>query len=77
MMTKKFALAFAALAPALVLSACAKPKEVDYEVAAEDKGGGELIVREVDPNEVPVDLPDTPMVPADEDSGEQSGETSE
>ncbi|QFT76647.1 hypothetical protein [Erythrobacter sp. THAF29] len=48
-----------------------------YEVGAEDLGGGELIAREVDPDEVPVDLPDTPMTPVPEEADEGSDTTAE
>ncbi|MEQ8411770.1 MAG: hypothetical protein RIB52_09465 [Erythrobacter sp.] len=60
-----------ALAPALALAACAEEEEKTYEVDAEDLSGGELQVREVDPDEVPVDVPEVEMTPVrPEDTGE-------
>lgn len=52
---------------ALALAAC-QEEQVDLEPAAEDQSGGELIMEPVDPDAVPVDLPETPMtnVPADD-----------
>lgn len=42
--------------------------EPAYEAGATDVSGGELIVRDPDPDAVPVNVPDTPMteVPPDE-----------
>jgi len=71
-----------ALLPALALAlgACAaEEEERNYEVDAEDLSGGELQVREVDPNEVPVDVPEVEMtnVPPEEAEAMQDGEASE
>jgi hypothetical protein len=63
-----------AMVAALAVAACNQAQEEkSYEAAVEDKSGGELIVREVDPDEVPVDIPDVEMtnVPASEDAEEQ------
>ena len=46
---------------ALGLAACAEEAPKQYEVDAVDKSGGELIVTEPNPDEVPVTLPETPM----------------
>lgn len=58
-----------ALAPAaalLMLAAC-QNEPVETVADVEDQSGGEIITTPVDPNEVPVDVPETPMtnVPAD------------
>jgi hypothetical protein len=45
---------------ALALAAC-QEEPVDLEPAAEDQSGGELIMEPVDPNAVPVEVPETPM----------------
>ena len=53
-----------ALLPALALlslAAC-QNEPVDLEPAVEDQSGGEIIAEPVDPNAVPVDVPETPMV---------------
>lgn len=68
MMTRYLAIPIAAIL-SLGIAACSGEQEREektYEVRTKDLGGGELIAREVDPNEVPVDLPDTPMTPVPE-----------
>ncbi|AOL24797.1 hypothetical protein Ga0102493_11667 [Erythrobacter litoralis] len=61
---------------ALALAACAgEEEERNYEVDAEDLSGGELQVREPDPNEVPVDVPEVEMtnVPPEEAEAMEQG----
>jgi uncharacterized lipoprotein YmbA len=62
------------LAGALALAACGgEPEEKTYEVDATDESGGDLIVEDVDPAAVPVEVPDTAMtnVPADDAATEE------
>ena len=71
-----------ALAPALALALAAcggQEEERNYEVDAEDLSGGELQVREIDPNEVPVDLPEAEMtnVPPEQADAMEDGAASE
>lgn len=64
------------LVATLAVAACSQAQERKYEVDAKDKSGGELIVTEVDPDAVPVDLPEVEMtsVPDDEtEAAEESG----
>lgn len=51
----------------LSLAAC-QQEPVNLEPDVEDQSGGELIAEPVDPDAVPVDVPETPMVnvPAEE-----------
>jgi hypothetical protein len=59
---------FAAPLAALALAACAEEEEKTYEVDATDESGGDLIVRDVEEGEVPVDVPEVEMtnVPPEE-----------
>ncbi|MFC3100135.1 hypothetical protein [Altererythrobacter lauratis] len=65
---RAFAIAPAAalLMPVMLLAAC-QNEPVETVADVEDQSGGEIITTPVDPNAVPVDLPQTPMtnVPAD------------
>lgn len=64
------------LVATLAVAACNQAEERTYEVDATDESGGELIVREVDPEAVPVEIPEVEMtnVPADEaEAGEETG----
>lgn len=66
-----------AMVASLALAACNQAQEEKtYEAAVEDESGGELIVRDVDPDEVPVDIPDVEMtnVPAAEEGQEPETE---
>ncbi|MFL0354892.1 hypothetical protein ACI5KX_00315 [Erythrobacter sp. GH1-10] len=66
----------AAAVLALAVAACSGEEEQKtYEVGAEDVGGGELIAREADPDEVEVDLPETPMTPVPEGDAESEAVT--
>ena len=57
------------------LAACGQPAETTYETDVVDESGGELIVSEVDPDAVPVDVPDTEMVVVTEnETGEAPAE---
>lgn len=75
MMMRRMHFSALGLAAAMALAACADTEETTYEVDATDVGGGELIVREEDPDAIPVELPETPMtnVPP----GEQGAATGE
>lgn len=61
------------LVATLAVAACNQAQERSYEVDATDEGGGELIVSDVDPNAVPVELPKVEMtnVPAEEAEAEE------
>ena len=60
---------------ALALAACAgEAEEKTYEVGATDEGGGELIAREPNPDEVQVELPETAMTPTAPEGVETDGE---
>ncbi len=60
---------------ALALAACTGEEEKKtYEVGATDEGGGELIARDPDPDEVQVELPETAMTPTAPESVEADGE---
>ena len=61
-----------AMAVTLALAACSAAEDTTYEAAVEDESGGELIVRDVNPDEVPVDIPDVEMtnVPVSEEESE-------
>ena len=61
-----------AMAATLAVAACSAAEDPTYEAAVEDESGGELIVRDVNPDEVPVDIPDVEMtnVPVSEEEGE-------
>ncbi|PEQ14109.1 hypothetical protein B2G71_00335 [Novosphingobium sp. PC22D] len=50
------------------LAACGGSEEKGYEADVVDQSGGDIIVNDVNPSDVPVDLPDTPMtnVPPEE-----------
>ena len=62
---------------ALAVAACnPESEQKEYEVGASDEGGGELIAREPDPEEVDVDLPETPMTPVPEGTGTLAEEDS-
>ena len=52
-------------AAAIALAGC-QAQEPDVTTNAEDRSGGELIVRDADPAAVPVTVPDTPMTPVPE-----------
>lgn len=56
------------------LAACGGEAPTDYETDVVDESGGELIVEDVDPDAVPVDLPETEMtsVPEDEAPAEEA-----
>ena len=60
------AIALVPVAALLALAAC-QNEPVETVGAADDLSGGEIITTPVDPNEVPVNVPETPMtnVPAD------------
>lgn len=67
------------LSAALALAACGSSEEpaadqtpATYSTDVEDLSGGEIIATEEDPNAVPVELPETPMVPAEEAAGEEA-----
>ncbi|MCB2089280.1 MAG: hypothetical protein H6918_00345 [Sphingomonadaceae bacterium] len=61
---RKTALVALPLAGALALTACSQQaEEPTYEADATDESGGELIVSDVDPAAVPVDVPETEMTP--------------
>ena len=49
------------LVASLAVAACSQAQERSYEVDATDESGGDLIVTEVDPDAVPVDLPEVEM----------------
>jgi len=64
------------LSAALALAACggseapadepaAEQTPNTYATDVEDLSGGEIVITQEDPNAVPVELPETPMVPAD------------
>ena len=69
----KSALGALPLVAALALAGCGDRAEPTYETDVEDESGGELIVSEVDPDAVPVDVPDTPMVNVPAEEGEEAG----
>ncbi len=77
-MSRSTASISAALVISLALAACsAEPEDKNYEVGVEDVGGGELQVADPQPDDVEVDLPETPMknVPDEgDDEGENEGE---
>lgn len=61
-MTQRPSCFLAAIPLAIALAACAQePEETTYAVDAEDVGGGELQVADPGPDDVVVDLPETPM----------------
>jgi uncharacterized lipoprotein YehR (DUF1307 family) len=69
----------AALVISLALAACsAEQEDKNYEVGVEDVGGGELQVADPQPDDVDVDLPETPMknVPGEgeESAGDAAGD---
>lgn len=51
------------LAPLLALAACGEKEPTTFEPGATDVSGGELIVSEQKPGEVPVTVPEVPMTP--------------
>lgn len=61
-----------AMAATLSVAACGAAEDTTYEAAVEDESGGELIVRDANPDEVPVDIPDVEMtnVPVSEEESE-------
>ncbi len=60
--------ATAALAGALALSlAACQGEEPAFEAGAEDMSEGELVVDGQEPDEIAVDLPETPVTPVTED----------
>ena len=65
--------------PALALGGCAAEEEdTSYEVGVEDVGGGELQVADPQPGEVPVELPETPMINVPtEEAGDEDAEAAE
>ena len=59
----------------LALAACTgEAEEKIYEVGATDEGGGELIARDADPDEVKVELPETAMTPTAPEGVDTEGE---
>ncbi|MFC3098826.1 hypothetical protein [Alteraurantiacibacter palmitatis] len=68
-----------ALAPALALLSLAACQNEPVETVAdvEDQSGGEIVTTPVDPNAVPVNVPETPMtnVPADAAAAPAAEET--
>ncbi len=68
-------LAVPALA-ALALAACGAEEEKTYEADVTDESGGEIIVTDVDPAAVDVELPETEMtnVPVEEATEEAPAE---
>lgn len=66
-----------ALLGALALAGCNQQKEeeeVTYEVPVKDLSGGEFVVRQPQPGEVPVDVPDIPMKPVRDAEGASAGD---
>jgi hypothetical protein len=73
---KTIAFAVLPIAATMAIAGCGQSAETSYETDVVDESGGELIVSDVDPDAVPVDLPETEMVnvPADEGDGESAEE---
>ena len=61
-----FKLLLAAVA-AVGLAGCGEEPAKEYETDVVDESGGELIVDELNPDAVDVNLPETPMTPVPEE----------
>jgi hypothetical protein len=76
-MNRPLTMLLAASAAAGLAGCGPDPAETEYTTDVVDQSGGELIVEEADPAAVPVEVPETEMVPVPADEAGEAGEAGE